>query len=137
MKKNFLLVGMLFLLSGCATMWAVAENPVFQRTVQYGVIKYLSSEPDKQPQALEIVRQLQSYTEQSAELTVYDLEEMTLEAIPWDKLDPADEFLLLGMIADISELLRDQVGDGLLNADDKVKVRAFLGWIEQAVRFAR
>lgn len=134
--RKLMLIALLLTLTGCATLMAVAENPVFQRTVQYGVIKYLSSAPDKQPQALEIVQQLQKYTEQSAELTVYDLEEMTLEAIPWDKLDPADEFLLMGMIADISELLRDQVGDGLLEADDKVKVRAFLEWIEQAVRFA-
>ncbi len=141
MKKLLLsLMLFAFLLTGCATLQgfiAATENPIFQRTVQYAVIRYLAAEPEKQPEALRIVNELQRHVEGSAQITVFELEDIAIEKIPWDKLNPADQFLIMGMIADISALLREQVGDGVLDEDSRVKARAFLRWIEQAVVFAR
>jgi hypothetical protein len=134
--RQWLVVILMLPLVGCATMWTVAQSPVFQRAVEYGVIKYLSSEPDQQPQALEIVQYLQRSVDQSAQVTVSDLENLAMDQIPWQSLDVADQYLLRSMIEDIADHLRDRVGSGVLAEDDRVKLKDFLSWMEQAVRFA-
>jgi len=129
------LVAPALLLAGCATMWTVAQNPIFQRAVEYGVVKYLSAQPDRQPQALQIVQHLQRSVDQSAQVTVTDLENLAMDQIPWARLDMADQYLLRSMIRDIADHLRAQVGDGVLAEDDKVRLKDFLTWMERAIRF--
>ena len=126
---------MLPLVGGCATMWRVAENPAFQRAVEYGVVKYLSAQPEQQPQALQIVQHLQRSMDQSAQVTVTDLENLALDKIPWAKLGVADQHLLRSMVRDIADHLRAKVGDEVLAADDKVLLKDFLSWMEQAIQF--
>ena len=141
MKKLIVsIIVMVMLLTGCAGFTAfltAMENPILQRTVQYGVIKHLGQYPHHQPEALNVINRLQKAVDQSIEITVHDLETMAIEFIPWHKLSPEDQFFLLGMIADISYLIRQQVGDGILDSEEKIRVRSFLAWIEQAVRFVR
>jgi len=127
---------MLPLLGGCATMWRVAENPAFQSAVQYAVIKFLSGDKDKQSQALTIVQRVQQYADQSAQVTIDDLERQVLDQVPWGRLDVADQYLLREMIKDIADYAREQVGEGILSGDDRVKLQEFLSWIEQAILFA-
>ena len=127
---------MLPLVGGCATMWRVAENPAFQSAVQYAVVKFLSGDNDKQSQAQVIVQRLQQYADQSVQVTIDDLEQQVLDQVPWEKLDTADQYLLRDMIADIADYAREQVGDGVLSSDDKVRLQDFLSWVEQAIQFA-
>ena len=134
--RQWLVVLLVLPVVGCATMWRVAENPAFQTAVQYAVIKYLGKNEDKQPQAKAIIQELQQYADQSAQVTVDDLEQEVLNQIPWSKLDQADECLLRQMVAEIADYIREQVGDGVLDKDDKVRLQEFLGWIEQAICFA-
>ena len=140
MKKLVLsmMAGVLFL-TGCATLQgflAATENPILQRTVQYGVVRYLAANPDQQPEAQRVIDEVRKVVDRPAMVTVFELEQVAIEAIPWDKMDPAGQFLLMGLVADIGYYVRQQVGDGMLDEDDKVRVRDFLYWIEQAVRFA-
>jgi hypothetical protein len=123
-------------LFGCATAWKVAENPAFQTTVQYAMIKWLSDDEDKQSQAQVIVQKLQKYADQSAQVTVDDMEQQVMDQVPWERLDTADQYLLREMIKDIAEYAREQVGEGVLDGDDKVKLQEFLSWIENAIHFA-
>lgn len=139
MKKQLsLLVICVLFLSGCwATVATVASNPVFQTTVQYGVMKYLGKNPDKVSPAERIVDSLIKYTEQETELSIKDLELLVAEAIPWDKLDQADKLLLFNLLITIRDLVQERVGDGLLDSEDKVQVLQFLHWIKQAIYFAQ
>lgn len=139
MKKQLsLLVICVLFLSGCwATIATVASNPVFQTTVQYGVMKYLGKNPDKVSPAERIVDSLIKYTEQETELSIKDLELLVAEAIPWDKLDQADKLLLFNLLITIRDLVQERVGDGLLDSEDKVQVLQFLHWIKQAIYFAQ
>jgi hypothetical protein len=132
-----LCVGM-FIFSGCwATVATVASNPVFQTTVQYGVMKYLGKNPDKVSPAERIVDSLIKYTSQETELTIKDLEDLVVESIPWEKLEPADQLLLTNLLITVRDQVRERIGDGLLDAEDKVQVLQFLSWIKQAIYFAQ
>jgi hypothetical protein len=117
-------------------MLRVAENPAFQTAVQYGVVKYLSGQPDQQPRALEIVHYLQKAVDQEAQVTVSEIEDLAIDKIPWSELDLADQFLLRSMIEDIGVHLRERVGDGVLDDGDRVRLKEFLTWIEHAIHFA-
>ncbi|MFW6122266.1 MAG: hypothetical protein ACOC80_15390 [Petrotogales bacterium] len=123
-------------LFGCATAWKVAENPAFQTTVQYAMIKFLSNDESKQSQAQVIIQKLQQYTDQSAQVTVDDLKQQVTDQVSWKRLDAADQYLLRKMIDDIAEYAQEQVGEGVLSGDDKVRLQEFLDWIEQAINFS-
>ncbi|MFW6002290.1 MAG: hypothetical protein ACOCQD_03035 [archaeon] len=127
---------MIVSLFGCATAWKVAENPAFQTTVQYAVIKFLSNDESKQSQAQVIIQKLQQYTDQSAQVTVDDLKQQVTDQVSWKRLDAADQYLLRKMIDDIAEYAQEQVGEGVLSGDDKVRLQEFLDWIEQAINFS-
>lgn len=133
---RWLILFVIVSLFGCATAWKVAENPAFQTTVQYAMIKWLSDDEDKQSQAQIIVQKLQKYADQSAQVTVDDMEQQVMDQVPWERLDTADQYLLREMIKDIAEYAREQVGEGVLSGDDKVKLKEFLSWIENAIHFA-
>lgn len=124
------------LMASCQTAWRVAENPAFQTTVQYAMIKWLSDDEDKQSQAQVIVQKLQQYADQSAEVTVDDMEQQVMDQVPWERLDTADQYLLREMIGDIADYAREQVGEDVLSGDDKVQLKEFLRWIEHAIHFA-
>jgi hypothetical protein len=128
----------MFIFSGCwATVATVASNPIFQTTVQYGVMKYLGKNPEKVSPAERIVDSLIKYTEQETELTIKELEDLVVDSIPWDKLDNADQLILTNLLLTIRDLVRERVGDGILDPNDKVQVLTFLHWIKQAIYFAQ
>jgi hypothetical protein len=127
-----------FLLSGCwATVATVASNPVFQTTVQYGVIKFLGKNPEKISHAERIVDSLLKYSSQETEVTIKELEGLVVDAIPWHKLDNADKLLLTNLLIMIRDQVRERVGDGILMPEEKVQIMIFLQWIKQAIYFAQ
>ena len=140
MVRAIIISSLLFALAGCATLTAflaATEHPVVKATIQYGVIRYLSNDQEKANEAERIVTEIRSYVDQSAQVTVYELEDLALEKIPWGKLNPADQFILMGMVANIADHLRQEVGDGTISGEQKIRVKDFLTWILQAIRFSQ
>lgn len=139
MKKQLsILVLCVFFLSGCwATVATVASNPVFQTTVQYGVIKYLGKNQEKISQAERIVDSLIEYSTKETNVTIQELENLVIDAIPWDKLDNADKLVLTNLLIMIREQVRERVGDGVIAQDEKIQILTFLHWIKQAIYFAQ
>ncbi len=126
-------------MSGCAILpyfVAATQNPIVQTTVKYGIIKYLTNNPEKKSEADRIVSELIATVDRGAVTTLYELEDKVLDIIPWHKLDNADQYILLGMISSISEMIQKQVSDGILSPKDKLTVRSYLEWIQQAIRFS-
>jgi hypothetical protein len=41
------------------------------------------------------------------------------------------------LLEQISKEVRDRIGDGLLNEEDKIKVKEFLYWIKKAIEFSK
>lgn len=141
MKRLIALVFLIpFLFQSCVALTAfttAAQNPVLQSAVQYGVIKFLSGDNKKITKAEEIVDKLMKFSEQSADITISQMEKIVMTSISWEKLDKADQFILIELLEKISHEVRDRIGDGLLNEDDKIKVRDFLYWIKKAIEFSK
>lgn len=141
MKKLVALIFLIpFLFQSCVALTAfttAVQNPVLQSAVQYGVIKFLSGNQNKISKAEEIVDKLMRFAEQSAQITISDMEKIVMTSIPWEKLDKADQFILMELLEQISQEVRARIGDGLLKEDDKIKVKEFLYWIKKAIEFSK
>lgn len=141
MKKLVALIFLIpFLFQSCVALTAfttAAQNPVLQSAVQYGVIKFLSGNQSKISKAEEIVNKLMKFAEQSAQITISDMEKIVMTSIPWEKLDKADQFILMELLENISKEVRARIGDGLLKEEDKIKVKEFLYWIKKAIEFSK
>lgn len=141
MKKLVALIFLIpFLFQSCVALTAfttAVQNPVLQSAVQYGVIKFLSGNQSKISKAEEIVNKLMKFAEQSAQITISDMEKIVMTSIPWEKLDKADQFILMELLENISQEVRARIGDGLLEEEDKIKVKEFLYWIKKAIEFSK
>lgn len=141
MKKLVALIFLIpFLFQSCVALTAfttAVQNPVLQSAVQYGVIKFLSGNQSKISKAEEIVNKLMKFAEQSAQITISDMEKIVMTSIPWEKLDKADQFILMELLEQISQEVRARIGDGLLEEEDKIKVKEFLYWIKKAIEFSK
>ena len=135
--RLFIVSLLLLALSGCATLTTIASNPVVQAGVKYGIIRLLSDNPGKQPQALAVIKEVRKYAGQAPDTTIDDLAQRTMEIIPWDRMNLADQMLTQDMVLYASNYLKKMVGDGVLDADAMVEVDLFLRWIEQAVRLVK
>jgi hypothetical protein len=138
MKKLLMgLVLVVFALQGCALFNGdVPSSPIAQVATQYAIIKFVADDAERQAKALEIINRLQKYTESSSQLTVGILTDLAAEWVPWEELDPADQFLLNEMLKQVALALKEQVGDDLLDEEALIKTREFLSWMGQAVAFS-
>lgn len=134
MVRTIIISSLLFALVGCATLTALSTNPIVQTGVKYGIIRMLSNHPDKQPQALAVIKEVRKYAGQAPDATIDDLAQRTMEVIPWDRMSLADQVIAQDMVLYASNYLKELVGDGILDPDDKIKVKGFLVWIEDAVK---
>jgi hypothetical protein len=127
-------------LSGCVTtgentqdQTSITSSPIFQVAVQYAVMRFVAESPERQAEALRIVNTLQEYIDGSETITVKILREMTTSWVPWEKLHPADQFLLQQLIVQVAAYLENMVGSGSLDDNARTLTRDFLGWISEAV----
>ena len=118
-------------------MWSVAQNPIVQAGVKRAIVGYMYDRPTKAQYAEELILELKAYSDRQETFTVNDLETLSIDFIPWDRMSREDQGFVLDMIAIISDQLRGMVGDGIIDEDKKIKVRQFFDWILQAIRFAQ
>lgn len=135
--RNILIGICLLLMTGCATMWTVAQNPIVQAGVKSAIVSYMYDRPSKAQYAEELILELKAYADRQETFTVNDLETLSIDWIPWDRMSREDQGFVLDMIGIISDQLRSMVGDGLIAEDEKIKVKQFFDWILQAIRFAQ
>lgn len=136
-KSQWLVVLLVLpLMASCATAWKVVENPIFQSAVQMAIMEYVQKDEIKANEALRIIEELKKHVDASDTITVSDLENKALTEIPWSKLNRRDRLELRGMISAIAAAMRDKVGSGELDGDERVQVLEFFGWIESAMYFA-
>lgn len=137
MGRAIIISSLLFALAGCATLTAVATNPVVQAGVKWALIDYMANKPDKASQAEQLIIDLKAHADSRETFTVSDLEDFTIDWIDWNEMSKADQSFVLDMIAVTSSQLRSMVGDDLITEDYKVRVDQFFDWILQAIRFAK
>lgn len=115
-------------ISGCATM---QENETLTRAAfEYGTLKVIDGDPDRAERVVDLMDDLIVIA--SGDATVEFLSERLRDEIDWGKLSPADTILVNAVINEVSARLQEQVGDGLLDPDQRLQVTQALGWIREA-----
>ena len=134
MKKVFIALMMFAVLfTGCAT---IDTNPAARITIQYSILRFIGDSPEKQTEALRLVQDIKGYVDQSQEVSIDALAALATEWIPWERLHPADRFLLAEIMIAVSNHLKEQVGSGVIEAEALVELGVFLDWLERAILMA-
>lgn len=137
MKRLFvaLLAFSITLLSGCAVVDAVAENPqTAKATTFYATAKIINGDTDRANRAIEIAARASATVGESATATVAELDAFVREEINWSSLSPEDAVFLDLMLTEAATRLQERIGAGSLNPDQRVALRTFLSWIQEAAR---
>ena len=134
--RLFIVSILLFALAGCATLTTIASNPVAQMGVKYAVARYFVSQPDKASYAEQLVTEIKAKVDRKEVVTVYDIETLAIDSIPWDSLSRPDQIIVMDLIAIAGDQLRSMVGDNIIGESQQIKVKQFFDWILQAIKLA-
>ncbi len=126
-----------FLLGVCASLAGCnsSEQLASKIAVQYAVGKYVEHQPQdaraETAHRISVVVETVSTLSENDSTTVDALRAYVAQRLG-DKLSPADR-VLAGAIIDAAAVeLKARVGDGVLKADQLVKVREVLSWVSEA-----
>lgn len=119
------------LVSGCSFLQSI-EPDTKQLAVQYATLKVIDGDADKAARVVELVQEGRDYVQSDASVSVAALYEGVRDRINWQSLDPADRILVEAILTRARERLRDEIGVGLLDPDQQLKVLTVLDWIEAA-----
>jgi chorismate mutase len=118
---------------GCGSMGSLTGNHGAKLAVQYAVYKYTQGEPERAARVREVVNEASELLERDVSVTVPALKAAIIKQVDLTKLDPADQFLALGVIDAVAFELAERVGDGKLNSEKLLRVKQVLEWVlEQA-----
>lgn len=129
-------------LSGCAVLGGAVdkakENPrAAQLTVQYATVKVIENSGDiTREDVLKRVSEARELVEGGPEVTLQRLAEEVRNNINWERLDSADQLLLNAVLAEAEARLRERIGEGIIEAEDRVALLTLFDWIEQAAVLA-
>lgn len=129
--KAFLAILLTLAVTGCAFLDAV-EPDTKQLAVQYATIKVIDGDTTKRDRVLELVERGRKYVTQDDSVTIAALDQGVRDLIRWDSMDAADRLLIDNIIINARERMADEIGSGLLNAEQKAKVLTVFDWIESA-----
>ena len=136
MVRAIIISAILFALAGCATLTTIASNPVVQAGVKYAVARYFVSQPDKASYAETLVTEIKAKVDRKEVVTVYDIETLAIDSIPWGALSKPDQIIVMDLIAIAGDQLRLMVGDNIIGENQQIKVKQFFDWILQAIKLA-
>lgn len=135
--RKLLAVIILVLTAGCAS---TGENSQLTESlfVKYATAKVIANNPDKAVAVLDLVEQAKQYVDSdTGTVSIAALDQAARDRIPWDRLDAADQMLVDAVLVEARQRLEQAIGDGILDADQRVRLSRVLGWIEQAAALAQ
>lgn len=132
-----LIVALLFAVNACAVLEKVESSPVAaQLTVQYATLKYIDGSDAKAVRVLNVVDAIRPSIDDDS-VTLAILDERLRSYINWERLDAADRLLLTALLDQVKAELTERIGEGLVDAQDKVRLHRVLDWVETAARAPR
>jgi len=135
-KKVALSVALLVGLTGCAAVEFAENNPyVAAAAVQAGTVNFIqeASFPIGRADNVIIVAELaKEQLQEDSESTLEGIVGVVRGLISWDEMSQYETILLESLISSVETRLRNDIGAGLLSAEDKMRVAAFLNWTVQA-----
>ena len=131
MIKSILMVLVMVVgLAGCGSLGNGGESAVVRLAVQVAVYKYTGGDPDRAARVLAVADDALLILQGDASTTVMGLKSAVVERVlSSPTLDPAMQITALAVIDSIAMELALRVGDGVLDGERTVRVRAVLTWI--------
>lgn len=120
-------------LSGCATLGTGSAGE--KLVIQAATMKVIEADEDRTAKAAKIraaVDQARVWLDMDG-ITLADLRSAMLARI--GGLEPSDRLLAAALIDAVAVELEARIGDGILDADKRVRVNAVLSWIAEAASF--
>lgn len=129
--KNVIFVLFALVLAGCSFVETLQPDTK-RLAVTYATAKIIDTNADRAARVLDLVEQGRAFIESDAEVSIDALYSGVMDRIEWQKIDPADRILIEEILKNARERLKDEIGIGLLQPDERVKVVKVLDWIESA-----
>lgn len=133
MKSLIVSVVAVLALSGCATLGTGSAGE--KLIIQAATMKVIEADEDRSAKAAKIraaVDQARVWLDVGG-ITLADLRYAMLARI--GGLEPSDRLLATALIDAVAVELEARIGDGILDADKRVRVNAVLSWIAEAASF--
>lgn len=126
------------LLQACAILDRVQESELrAQILVSQTTLRVIEAADDpiqRRDRIRELIAQGQEYVDSEAQATIVDLDERARQEIRWQRLGVADQELINLVLIRAREELERAVGDGVLDADQRLQVAKVLTWADQAAQ---
>ncbi len=134
--RMFAVFVMMIALSACSSVGKfVEESPAAaQLTFQYATAKIVDAQQDRAEKVLSAVSDARQYVSGDASVTVEFLYDQAVDRINWDRLDAADQILVKAILQNASERLQREIGAGILDESQELRLLTVLDWIEDAAR---
>ena len=138
MKPALIVMCFVSLLQACAILDRVQESELrAQILVSQTTLRVIEAADDpiqRRDRIRELIAQGQQYVDSEAQATIADLDERARQEIRWQRLGVADQELINLVLIRAREELERAVGDGVLDADQRLQVAKVLTWADQAAQ---
>lgn len=131
-----MLLALAFSLSGCDSVRdSLREgNRSTELVVQYATLKAIGGDAEKADRAREIIARVRADIDRDDSVALSELRSRVEGEVRWDRLDAADQLLVMTLIDVAFDHLDDAVGEGFISDDDRASVNQMLDWVEGALR---
>lgn len=133
MKYLITVVILALALTGCSVLETVSEDKN-QLAVQYATLKVIDGESQKADRIVELVGKARAYVDEGSTVTVSYLADEAAIRLRQSGLDPADMILATAILERAEARLKSEIGDGVLNDQQRLQLLTVLSWIEDAAR---
>jgi len=120
------------LFSGCAVLESIAKDEN-KLAVQYATLKVIDGDMQKANQLKGWITEARNYVDTSAEVTVSYLADEARVRISGKISDPADMLLAMAVLNEAERRIRERLGEGLLEQEQRVNLLTVFDWIEEVL----
>ena len=119
-------------ITGCSVLSTIAEDEN-KLAVQYATLKVIDGDTEKADQLKGWVTEARNYVDGSAEVTVSYLADEARARISDKISDPADMLLAMAVLNEAERRIRERLGEGLLEQEQRVNLLTVFDWIEEVL----
>jgi len=120
------------LFSGCAVLKSIAKDEN-KLAVQYATLKVIDGDTEKADQLKGWITEARNYVDTSAEVTVSYLADEARVRISGKISDPADMLLAMAVLNEAERRIRERLGEGPLEQEQRVNLLTVFDWIEEVL----
>lgn len=134
--KVFTILAAALAFSACSTLEDfVTDSPATaELTFKYATAKIIDADVERADRVLSAVADAREFVGSDESVTVSFLYEQAVARVDFERLDPADAILIRAVIQNASERLQREVGGGVLNGEQEIRLLTILDWVESAAR---